>query len=234
MLNAMRHTSAIGVVFIWAIYGLRVLPAQDIEFDERKLDDVICGPRCVEFVLRHYDQRGDELVDLIREMQWPEFEAGSALFGVQYALEKRHVSTYAMQLPAGARLRWKHPVILHLADQENSLGHFVVWLPSSTPGAAHVWTGLPGIQIGRTSQLFAEPRVVLLTAPEPIVDPRLAIVNFDVVGFWTMLTILGLTAIAAILTVYLARQWIVVRAFRKQAANSAEVLRSTQKGSVRC
>lgn len=225
-------------MFVCAVCRPSVLQAQDDqnsqEFDERKLGDVVCGPRCVEFVLRHYNRCDDELIDLIREMQWPDFEAGSTLSGIQSALEKRNVSTHAMQIPAGARLRWDHPVILHLNGQENTLGHFVVWLPSSTIRQVQVWTGLPGVQTASASQLFSAPQSVLLTAPQPIEQPRVALVNFDTDRFWTVFTTLVCTAFVVTISTYAARRWLGRRARRDELRATGDVSGSIQKGTIRC
>lgn len=56
----------------------------------RAAGDLVCGPRCVQYVVQHYG--GDEnLTDLVREIQWPDLEAGSSFDSLKDALAKRGV-----------------------------------------------------------------------------------------------------------------------------------------------
>ena len=119
----------------------------------RPAGDLVCGPRCVQYLLRHYGQE-EELTELVQEIQWPDLEAGASLAAIDEVLQGRGVFTRAVRLPAAGRLKWKHPAIIHLAQsQPAEMGHYVVWLPSSTPHRADVWAGLAGVQSGPVDNL---------------------------------------------------------------------------------
>ncbi len=129
--------------------------------------DLVCGPRCAQFILRHYGIDAD-LIDLVREIQWPTLEDGATLAAVDQALRARGVHTRALRMGPTSRLSWSHPVLLHLTG-ETAGGHFVVWLPDSTENTAHVWIGLAGVQSGRFDSLRKRMSgAILLTSPTPI------------------------------------------------------------------
>jgi len=146
--------------------------------------DPVCGPRCVQFLLKWYRDEEADLVELVREMQWPELESGCTLDALSSALRKRGIETYAMRIPPEARLQWPHPVVLHLkshdaaeaADAAGAMGHYVLWLPSSSRAEARVWEGLSGVKT-YPNRLLGERRsgAVLLTSPIAIDDPEAAV-----------------------------------------------------------
>ncbi len=136
--------------------------------------DMVCGPRCVQFVLKQYGKEGD-LIELVREIQWPDLESGANLDSVDQALRRRGVNTRALRIDPHADFRWPYPVILHLKGQ-NGLGHYAVWLPSSTPEQSHVWISLSGVRVGPTKKLAESlSGAILLTSPDPITDPLSAV-----------------------------------------------------------
>lgn len=133
-------------------------------------NDVICGPRCVGFVLEYYG-RPEPLRQLVGEIQSRDFERGATLDRIERALRDRGISTAALRLRPGAVLASKYPVIVHLRPEGDGshVGHYVVWLPGSTHYDCAVWSGLPGIQSGTWDQLRSRMSgVVLLTAPDRI------------------------------------------------------------------
>jgi len=154
--------------------------------DEPRLSsqgDVVCGPRCVEYLLQCYRKATPGLIDLVRETQWPDFEAGASLKSLEGALRKRGVFTQAMKVGPEARLCWPYPVLLHLNGDDAFDGHFVVWLPSSTAARDEVWSGLIGVRKSSPAWL-AQRRsgAILLTSPVPITDPGAALYDRD--WFW--------------------------------------------------
>jgi hypothetical protein len=134
--------------------------------------DVICGPRCVEFILDYYGKTSVDLVDLVRETQGDEIDRGSTMATLKNALDARGVYTYAGEIPPGGHLRWPYPAIVHLRSEDpRGMGHYVVQL-ASEGGTAVVYSGLSGYQRGGENDLGARMwGHVLLTSPEPISDP---------------------------------------------------------------
>ncbi len=144
------------------------------EFEGLNSEDLVCGPRCVQYILESNGQHAD-LIDLIREMQWPDLEHGVDLEAIDTALRDRGVHTFAMRLSPNARLKWPYPAIVHLARERERLGHFVVWLPTSSHDV-DLWCGPRGVRRLSQGDFQAEfSGAVLLTAPEQIRDPELAV-----------------------------------------------------------
>jgi hypothetical protein len=135
--------------------------------------DSICGPRCVQMILAQYDKEVD-LMDLVKETQWPEIENGANLAALEKALKSRGVFTCAIKLAPEAELVWKHPVLVHV-DDGGTLGHFVVWIPPSASRPPVVWEWLKGTREWSHRQGPSWSGNVLLTAPRPIEDPASAV-----------------------------------------------------------
>lgn len=136
-------------------------------------NDVICGPRCVGFLLEYYG-RPEPLDRLVREIQSPDFEKGATLAQVDGALRTRGIFTAPLRLAPDAVLASPYPVVIHLRQETGgpSVGHYALWLPGSNEGECLVWSGLPGLQAGPWDKL--RPRmsgVVLLTSRGPIANP---------------------------------------------------------------
>ncbi len=161
---------------------------------EQSRPDVVCGPRCVQFILKQYGKQV-ELHDLIQEIQWPHLEAGSNLADLQKSLNKRGIHTAAIQISSGAKLDWTEPVLVHLKPgisiTPETLGHFVVWLPSSTSDIVHLWFGPKGIHQGSNNR-FASIRsgAVLLTSQRPIDQSSLAI-SRSISEWWAWMFLVG-------------------------------------------
>ena|GEM_PF-3531482 len=144
---------------------------------ERNIGDLICGPKCVQEMLRLYGKENEDIIRLVREIQWPEVRKGATLANVAQALEKRGIHTFAMSISPSARIVWQHPVIVHLNPKPGEeMGHFVVWLPESQGDTVRIWNMSVNIQ-QENERLWSKERsgAVLLTSPEPIRDPGKAL-----------------------------------------------------------
>jgi ABC-type bacteriocin/lantibiotic exporter with double-glycine peptidase domain len=139
-------------------------------------EDEICGARCVQYVLEHFGKQSPDVIDLVREIQYPKLEKGARLQSVADALQQRGVYSFPMRISRRARLKWPHPVVVHLGEDEQAMGHFVIWLPSSAGDQVVVWFGLAGIR-RMNEREWADRRsnAILLTAPDPIINPEEAV-----------------------------------------------------------
>lgn len=145
------------------------------EHSSAQLNDLICGPRCVKSVLDYYNQPSD-LIELVREIQFPELEMGSTLENIEHALQIRGIHTCAVHIPYHSRLKWPYPVIVHLQTDNDTMGHFVMWFPG--PQLAH--NGSEQIKddlVGQIQNHMHQNRsgAVLLTSPDRITDPQSAV-----------------------------------------------------------
>ena len=140
--------------------------------------DVFCGPRCVDFVLQYYGKT-EIFSDLVREIQWPDVERGCSMDAMKTSLERRHVHTLALRRLPGTILNWNRPVIVHLhRNGDPTLGHYVVWLPSSTARTIRIWNGIHGLQEVPIDEFLSEMSgVVLLTSLTPVEDCSAAFIR---------------------------------------------------------
>jgi len=164
--------------------SLRSEEFSNITNQPQSFGDVICGPKCVQQVLRHYRQ-DEDIVNLIYEMQYPELQKGSGLSNVSAALEKRGIYTFAMRINPSARIVWRYPVIVHyLPPAEGALGHYVVWLPQSHENDVYVWDGKNGIQkLDERQWSKKRSGILLLTSPTEIKNPGEAL-QWSGCDFW--------------------------------------------------
>ena len=149
--------------------------------------DRVCGPRCVRFLLSFYQKKeAPALIEIVREVQWPNLAGGAALSDLSQVLKRQGVHTCMMKLSPQARLCWKYPVLIHLRpDDDGDMGHFVVWLPESTASHAYVWSGASGVLRLPTNQLARRMTgPVLLTAGVPIADPQAAVARRTDSALW--------------------------------------------------
>jgi ABC-type bacteriocin/lantibiotic exporter with double-glycine peptidase domain len=161
--------AAIGAFCLFGARSGRVVAPSAVKGGPREVNDLICGPRCVQFVLAHYTHDAD-LIELAKEIQWPNVEAGATLHDLANALSKRGVHTKPIRVNNSASpLRWPHPVILHL-NVANGRGHYVVWAPTPGGGDGEIWLG-PQEQRTKWEKLWERRSgFALLTSPEPIGD----------------------------------------------------------------
>ena len=88
--------------------------------------DTVCGPRCVQAILRSYGQEA-ELIDLVRELHTEGVEKGTTLGQMRDAFEQRGLHAAVVHLPRDATLTWPEPVIVHLKPLgKQTMGHFIV------------------------------------------------------------------------------------------------------------
>ncbi len=88
--------------------------------------DMICGPRCVKYILDFYD-RDSDLISIIQEMQGGSLESGTSLAFIERSLADRGLYVCALQVSSDAVLSFPYPVVVHLAATEQEpLGHFAV------------------------------------------------------------------------------------------------------------
>lgn len=173
--------------------------------------DFVCGPRCLQYILNWYD-KDEDLIDLVREVQWPDLEAGATMASLDKAMQSRGIHTFPMRVGADARFCWHSPVLLHLLGEggESGIGHFVVWLPSSDATHANVWAGLAGVQSGSAEALAGRcSGYALLTSGREITDPssaveRAALSGLDIVALLSIASVA--TTIALLLMGFLKRR----------------------------
>ncbi|GHT45324.1 hypothetical protein FACS189454_04610 [Planctomycetales bacterium] len=143
------------------------------ERKEKNIGDTICGPRCVQEVLRLYEKEDEDIIQLVREIQYPEVHEGAKLSKIADALEQRGLHPFAMKIKPSARIVWRYPVIVHLTPiSGETIGHYVVWLPSSKSHRVTIWNGNEGVQeLDERTWSKERSGAVLLTSPEPITKP---------------------------------------------------------------
>ena len=128
--------------------------------------DMVCGPRSVQFILREYGQEVG-LIDLVKELQWPDLEAGASLDQIEKSLNSRSIQTRAIRVAPGRRLTWPHPVVLYTDEGNPPRGHYVVTAPQK--GADLIWAGVEGWRRGPWGEITRGfTGVALLTSPDPI------------------------------------------------------------------
>lgn len=135
------------------------------------IDDLVCGPRCVQQVLWRYGKERD-LTELISEIQSPNPTQGSSVASLQRCLLKHGIHAAAIRLPQGKAIDWPHPVIILRDTRGEGIGHFVVWLPTSSGSRVDIWRGVAGVRTDDACGFFAQQgQIALLTAPSPIQTP---------------------------------------------------------------
>lgn len=140
----------------------------------RSTEDVVCGPRCLRYILRHYGKQSD-LIDLVRAIQWPDIKSGSSLASIEAVLRKNEIATQALYVPVGANVKWDHPVLIHCSATEATPAHYIVLL-ATAGGTARIYCGLDGCRSIKLSELASlRSGVVLLTASSPTIDAKDAI-----------------------------------------------------------
>ena len=141
--------------------------------ENANVGDQICGPKCVCYLLDYYE-KPEDIVSLIRELQWPDFRRGTSLKNLADALEKRGIFTSVLQVSPYSRIVHSEPVIVHFKpESEGDLGHFAVWLPSSNGKTVHYWnTDGKVSEVSERKWREKGADAVLLTSSCPIARPR--------------------------------------------------------------
>jgi hypothetical protein len=167
--------------------------------------DAHCGPRCVHQILAHYGQTVD-LIDLVREIQYPELNKPAQLDKLQASLESRNIHTVAIKTKWCTVVRWQYPVIVHALTSGGD-GHYVT-LFSEHP--------IPGEEAG-----YSRTGVYLLTSPNPISELaiREAVRDYSI---WVWVGGMFLAAIATWGITHLrsAKRLAIVSAFALTLSNS--------------
>jgi ABC-type bacteriocin/lantibiotic exporter with double-glycine peptidase domain len=90
------------------------------------------------------------LVELIRELQWPDLSKGTTLSALSECLRNRGIETKLVHFDQGESIIWDEPVILHLDGAEGTVddarstpGHFVAILPVEGSG----WKVADGVRV---------------------------------------------------------------------------------------
>ncbi len=184
--------------------------------------DLVCGPRCVQFVLNHYGVKC-ELINLVREIQWPNYENGASVEDLRKALETHGVYTRAVHVEGQLALAWQHPVVVCLRPLHDTsdVGHFVVWLPSSNGEPEMIWDGLDGVMSLERGELpLNRMGTILLTSPEPILTLEGVVRR----GFWVqyqrMIVFSGLVIVTIALVMKFGRSIKLCLAERGNSATS--------------
>ncbi|MEO2031569.1 MAG: cysteine peptidase family C39 domain-containing protein [Planctomycetaceae bacterium] len=168
----LRHVVIICVLSVLTMSAGRASADEQTETVQQLRElDVFCGPRCLEFVLEYYGQK-ETFTDLVREIQWPDVERGCSMLALKTSLGRRDVYSVALRRSPGTILDWNMPAIVHLhRNGDSPLGHYVVWLPSSTSRTTRIWNGIHGLQEVPIDEFLSEMSgVVLLTSPAPVED----------------------------------------------------------------
>lgn len=144
--------------------------------------DQYCGPYCIQYLLKSHLNLHVDVVDLIKETQWPSLEAGADLQHLQECLNSRGVSTSAQLIDHADDLNWPAPVLVHLKQAVDSAGssdqHFVVWLPSSTGQRIEIWDGGNGFRTMAPSAFRSlRSGYVLLTSKNAITNPQSSVIR---------------------------------------------------------
>lgn len=142
--------------------------------------NVICGPKCVDYVLNNYQLPSPGIVALTRELQGEDVLLGSSISDLSNFLIKSGVQTQVVGLTTNARIDSPYPAIVHLNPSPSTdLGHFVVWLPSSTIETVHYWDDHTGmVSLPAASWLRMRSGAAILTSPEQLLPKRHAIARF--------------------------------------------------------
>ncbi len=174
-LNAFRivHFATLRVSILACVACLFPLTANVRPAVASPARDTICGPRCVRFLLEYFDaddQPNSQLLDLVREMQWPNIGNGCSLDDIRVALERRSIAVSLQKVDCSQPLRMQSPAVVHLRADTEPIGHFAVWLPSSSATSVDLWT-FPNGLTRLTGEEFAKVRhELILATPAPNKD----------------------------------------------------------------
>src|SRR5262245_94188 len=76
-------------------------------------NDIVCGPRCLQYLLGYYGARSDStLIDIIRDVQSLDEESGSSLLDLRDYLERHGIQARPLQISQECTLSWKYPSIV--------------------------------------------------------------------------------------------------------------------------
>ena len=145
------------------MFLIATLPA--VAMCDETVQDRYCGPRCLQRVLAHYGA-SEELVDLIRETQWPNFDSPTSLAVLAESITRRNICAAICVVTPYPELCDNGPVIVHLMQNDAAdAGHFVVLQKNDNTGKTHVWDGFRALSDEEFEKLKSQATGhVLLTA----------------------------------------------------------------------
>ena len=124
-----------------------------------------CGPMCLQRVLQHYG-KPEDIVALIREVQWPDTSRGTSFDAMADALERRGIHARAITVESLQSFDWHSPAIIQL--ELRGASHFVVWLPPGAEEQARIWDGSQSRIVRDVDPDSVLSGPVLLTSDSPI------------------------------------------------------------------
>lgn len=144
---------------------------------------LVCGPRCIEYLQRYYKRPQDDLITIIRETHTSTIDRGATSASIIQKLEESGIHVFPMKIEKNVFLKWSNPVILHLSstdeNEDEPIGHYVVWLPESDSQKSVIWDGLKKEYTLPTEELMRKSSgAVFLTSLEPIDHPQHAIEEY--------------------------------------------------------
>ena len=172
MSQTRRHLGAIiCVVAINMIVFVFTIDKRDRSLNFSDSGDAICGPRCISYLIWYYKKQNTDLLDLIKEVQWPDFDNGTSLKDLKIALEKREIKCKIIYADNLENIKWNYPCIIHF-NTSSAIGHYVIRMPASNETTTLAWMGVTGILSGPTSEFYKKSSgYILLTSTEDITCP---------------------------------------------------------------
>lgn len=169
----------------------------------RNATRVVCGPKCVGYLLDYYQvSERPSLVALTRELQGRDIDQGTTLSVLSEYLAEHGVHTVPIGLSGSARLNWRYPALVHLKPPiSGEIGHFVIWLPSSTSDEVRYWDGDHGVVcVPQSEWQRKRSGSVLLTSPVKIesVDGAVSFAGLAADSTYTRILSSGVLAIGLI------------------------------------
>jgi len=106
---------------------------------------------------------------------------------LQRAIEKRGLYTAAVDVGPRVRMYWTDPVLVHLREGEDGLGHYMVQLPSTNPREVEVFLGPGNLQtVARKNLALRRSGAVLLVSAKPIEGWEDAFVVVSGAWWWAL------------------------------------------------
>lgn len=145
---------------------------------------MVCGPRCIEYLQKYYNRPQDDLITIIRETHVSSIDRGATSTSIVQKLNESGIHVFPMKIEKNVFLKWNNPVILHLTstgeNEDESIGHYVIWLPESDSQNSLIWDGLKKVYSLPTEELMKKSSgAVFLTSLDTIHHPQNAIGEYS-------------------------------------------------------
>lgn len=160
--------------------------------EDHSADQLVCGPRAAKYILEHCDQQAT-LVELVKELQWPNIEDGSSLGDIDRLLVSRGLSTAYLYLNNEGPPEFDGMMIV--ARRTNSpLKHFVVVLHAKPQGFVEFIDGPEGIRKEPSAAFWAntDSGVLVVSEGDPIESWSMTYMIFIVTACIEMTFALGI------------------------------------------